>query len=88
MAYAVEISKAAARELRRLPRQDITTIKDRILALSLEPRPAGVRKIAGRERSYRVRSGAFRVIFDIFDDDQTVVISHVLRRTETTYRRL
>ena len=88
MAYAVEISKATARELRRLPRQDVATIRAHILALGLEPRPAGVRKIADRERSYRIRVGAFRVIFDIFDDKQTVVISHVLRRTETTYRRL
>ena len=88
MAYAVEISQAAARDLRRLPGRELVAIKKRILALGLEPRPASVRKIVDRERSYRIRVGVFRVIFDILDDRTTVVIARVLRRSETTYRRL
>jgi len=85
--YRVEISPAAGRDLRRLPAAIRKKLEPTVLALADEPRPDGVRKIRGQERSYRVRQGDYRVIYDIDDDERLVVILHVDRRSESTYRR-
>ena len=88
MGYRVEIAPAAGRDLKRLPAPVRGRLEDAISGLRKEARPAGSKKITGRERSYRIRAGAFRVVYEVFDDERLVVIARVLRRTETTYRRL
>lgn len=59
-----------------------------ILALAENPRPRGVRKIRGTEHCYRLRVGPYRVIYDVLDARQLVVVLGVGRRTESTYRGL
>jgi mRNA interferase RelE/StbE len=82
------LAPAAGRDLKRLSPTIKGRLHDSISALGEDPRPAGSKKITGRERSYRVRTGAFRVAYEIFDDERLVVIARVVRRTETAYRRL
>ncbi|MBI2303182.1 MAG: type II toxin-antitoxin system RelE/ParE family toxin [Chloroflexi bacterium] len=88
MPYRVEISPAAGRELRRL----LLPVRDRlepvIMALAEEPRPQGVRKLQGGERAYRIRVGDYRVVYEVYDNENLVVILRVGRRTESTYRRV
>jgi len=86
--YRVEIAPAAGRDLKRLAEPVRDRVEAAIRSLAERPRPPGSKKITGRERSYRIRVGAFRVVYETFDDERLVVIARVLRRTETTYRRL
>ncbi len=88
MPYRVEVTPAAGRDLRRLPEAGRSRVLEAVGRLANDPRPPTWRKLAGWERRYRIRSGDFRVIYDIFDSDPTVVIARVIRRSETTYRRL
>ena len=88
MGYRVEIAPAAGRDLKRLPLPVKRRLRDAIFDLRKEARPVGSKKITGRERSHRIRAGAFRIIYEVFDDERLIVIARVLRRTETTYRRL
>ncbi len=87
MPHRVEVSPAAGRELRHLPTQVRARLQPIILALAEEPRPHGVRKIEGEDRSYRIRVGAYRVVYEVDDAEQLVVILHVGRRDERTHRR-
>jgi mRNA interferase RelE/StbE len=57
-----------------------------ILDLADDPRPSGVRKLASLERVYRLRVGAYRVIYEIYDDRLLVLVLQVARRSESTYR--
>ena len=86
MLYTVELAPAAQRDLRRLPPQIKHRLASPIQALSQSPRPPGVRKVQGQERTWRIRVGSFRVIYDLYDDQQLVVILKVDRRGESTYR--
>ena len=86
MPYRVELAPAAARELRRLPRQIQQRIEPVILALGHTPRPTGVRKLRSEAQTYRIRIGYYRVIYDVYDNQQLVVVLHVYRRSESTYR--
>lgn len=88
--YRLEVSPAADRDLDRLKqrirRQDFEHLRTAIGSLADEPRPRGVRKIKGAERAYRIRVGSYRVVYEIYDNENLVVLLQIARRTETTYR--
>ena len=88
--YTIEVSPAADRDLERLKgrirRHDFERLRIAIRGLADEPHPHGVRKIEGAETAYRIRVGNYRVVYEIYDSENLVLILQVVRRTETTYR--
>jgi mRNA interferase RelE/StbE len=88
--YRIEVSPSAYRDLQklteRISKSDFERIREAIRSLSEEPRPDGVRKIKGAERSFRVRVGNYRVIYDMYDSEKLVVLIQVSRRNENTYK--
>ena len=56
--------------------------------LAGEPRSQGVRKIRGTEKAYRIRTGNYRVVYDVYDTDDVVLILQIARRSEATYRQI
>jgi mRNA interferase RelE/StbE len=89
--YRIEVSPAADRELEKLKgrirRQDYERLRDAVRSLVNEPRPQGVRKIKGAEKAYRIRVGRYRVIYEVYDNDNLILILLIARRSETTYRQ-
>ncbi len=89
--YRLEVSPAADRDLEKLKgrirRQDFERLRDSVNGLAEEPRPQGVRKIKGEEKAYRIRVGSYRVVYEVYDNDNLVLILQVARRSETTYRQ-
>ncbi|MGK2850391.1 MAG: type II toxin-antitoxin system RelE family toxin [Candidatus Limnocylindrales bacterium] len=81
----VEVAPAAQRDLRRLPPGDTARLRGPILALALDPHPAGVAKLVGTE-FWRLRVGDLRVIYAIDDSARAVIVLKVARRSESTYR--
>ncbi|MFJ4223595.1 type II toxin-antitoxin system RelE/ParE family toxin [Microbacterium sp. NPDC089695] len=80
--YRVEFTAAAAREIRKLDPQ----IRRRVLAgiseLEREPRPHGVRKLAGFDNAWRVRVGDYRVLYEVVDDQVLVTVVRVAHRRD------
>ncbi len=73
MPYRVELAPAAQRELRRLPPEVQARLAVPIQAL-------------GEDRTWRIRVGSYRVVYDVYDDRELVVVLKVSRRRESTYR--
>lgn len=88
MAYRVEISPAAQRDLRAIPGAPREILAGAVRALGGEPRPVGVRKIRGSQNAWRIRVRDYRVVYEVHDDRSLVVIIKVDRRRERTYRGL
>jgi mRNA interferase RelE/StbE len=88
--YRVEVAPAADRDFQRLKkriqRHAFKRLAVAIRGLADEPRPLGVRKIRGAEKAYRIRVGNYRVVYQIYDDENMVLILQVVRRTENTYQ--
>ncbi len=84
--YRVELKPRAQRELDRLPEADKGRILAALARLADQPRPRQSVKLSGV--TYRLRVGAFRIIYAIFDRDQLVLIGKVARREKDTYERL
>lgn len=53
-------------------------------SLREDPRPAGCKHLA--QELYRIREGEYRVIYAVFDQEQTVFVGKVARRSEKVYR--
>ena len=89
--YRLEVSPAADRDLAKLKgrirKQDFERLRAAVRSLADEPRPQGVRKIKGTEKAYRIRVGSYRVVYEVYNDDNLVLIIQVARRSETTYRQ-
>jgi mRNA interferase RelE/StbE len=83
--YRVFIKPSAVREIEAVPekkqRQRIVT---KIEALSDEPRPFGCEKLSSREQ-YRLRQGAYRVVYAI-DDEKVVVFVVKVGHRSGVYR--
>ena len=79
--YSVFIKPSAAKELETVPLRDRRRLVTRINRLASHPRPAGCEKLTGAER-YRIRQGAWRVLYTIDDEVVTVVVVKVGHRRE------
>jgi mRNA interferase RelE/StbE len=66
MAYTLNFSKQALKELGEIHQPFYSNIKQAIYDLAENPRPNGYKKLKGRD-GYRIRVGNYRIIYDIFD---------------------
>lgn len=85
MAYRIELSRQADRQLRKLPRAVQERLGRTIDALGLNPRPDGYLKLTGMEDTFRVREGDFRIIYQI-RDQQLLVLVLALGHRRDVYR--
>lgn len=81
MSYQLAILRRAVKELAQLPEKDRLRIEADIESLATNPRPHGVKKLTGRE-GYRIRSGDYRVVYEITDRQRTVTVLHVGNRKD------
>lgn len=81
MSYQVLVSKKVAKQIEKIPDPDYIRIKNSILDLGLNPRPAGCKKLEGRD-GYRIRQGNYRIIYDIQDKIKVVAVLDVGNRKE------
>jgi mRNA interferase RelE/StbE len=81
--YRLLIKPSAVKELEALPskktRQRVVT---RIRALAADPRPSGCEKLAGYDDRYRVRQGAYRVVYSVSDRELIVWVVKVGHRKD------
>jgi mRNA interferase RelE/StbE len=82
----IVVAPEASRDLkslaRRPPNSDILRrIDEAILALSVNPRPAGAAKLAPGEL-WRIRVGDYRVLYEIDDRVATITIARIRHRSE------
>lgn len=87
MTYKVEIADAAAKIIRKLPKDEQIRIGQKINKLAENPRPTGIEKLSGKEHIYRIRSGDYRIIYHIQDKILHVLVLKVGHRREV-YRSI
>jgi mRNA interferase RelE/StbE len=66
--YTVILSKKAQKQLDAFSETIALPIIEAITALEQNPRPSGCKKLKGRD-GYRIRTGNYRIIYDIFDTE-------------------
>jgi mRNA interferase RelE/StbE len=71
--YTAVLSKKAQKQLDKLSDNIAEPILDAITDLEKNPKPAGCKKLKGRD-GYRIRIGNYRVIYAIFDQQLIIDI--------------
>ena len=78
--YRILIKPSAVREIEAIPqKRHRQRVVSRIRALASDPRPPGCEKLTGQDR-YRVRQGAYRIVYSVEDDVLLVYIVKVGQR--------
>lgn len=74
MQYEIHFKAPAQRALEKLERQARERLIEAIDSLAEDPRPAGCRKLRGKRDLYRIRVGAYRVVYQVRDEVLVVVV--------------
>ena len=75
------IERRAQKQLARITQPDRDRIVAAVWELAEEPRPVGVRKLAGRE-AWRIRVGDYRIIYEINDQALMVLVIAIGHRRD------
>jgi mRNA interferase RelE/StbE len=73
LGYEVLIIRSAEKELDNLPDTICDRLSKRIISLKDNPRPIGTKKLSGRDE-YRLRIGAYRILYTVDDAEKYVTI--------------
>lgn len=71
------------KQLQALPRTVFGAALRAIVDLTHDPRPPGVKKLAGSRVDWRLRIGEYRIIYEIDDRARTVTVMRVAHRRES-----
>jgi mRNA interferase RelE/StbE len=85
--YAVKIGSAASREIKKLDRQIQVQVIECLDAMQTDPRPKGIEKLSQNPRFYRVRTGDYRLIYNV-DDKLSVIYVVLVRHRRDAYRAI
>jgi mRNA interferase RelE/StbE len=81
MTYTLNFSKQALKELENINDPYYANIKEAIANLTTNPRPMGYKKLKGRD-GYRIRTGNYRIIYNIFDTELIIDIIAIGHRKD------
>jgi mRNA interferase RelE/StbE len=82
MAYRIFLRPAAIRDLDALQGDVRERIEQAIDRLTEDPRPHRSKKLVGSENEWRLRVGAYRVLYLIDDAARRILIARVAHRRE------
>jgi len=83
--YKILYSARVLKELKELNNSIYVKIRERILSLEKEPRQVGALKLTNEE-GYRVRTGDYRILYEIDDKLKTVRLLRIGHRKDV-YRK-
>ena len=87
MTYRIEVAPAAVRQLRKLDPTARRRVQAAIELLADQPRPSGAKKLAGGDGEWRVRTGDYRIVYEVHDDVLRVLVVAIGHRRDIYQRR-
>jgi len=82
---SVRFKPSVQKDLRNLPKDVVSRVMLRIESPRESPFPPGSAKLASTEKMYRVRVGAYRIVYEV-DTRQGIVTVHYVRHRREVYR--
>jgi len=79
--YKVILVRGAQKSLLAIPSPYFEQIEARLQALADNPRPQGCKKLKGRD-GWRIRSGNYRIVYEIDDPSAVVTVRAIGPRGE------
>ena len=86
MTYEIALAPAATGQLRKFDPQVRRRIQAAIELLATEPRPPAATRLVGGAGEWRVRTGDYRIVYEIEDERLLVLVLSVGHRREIYQR--
>ena len=82
MTYRITLAPAAARQLRTFDPQVRRRIQAALELLATEPRPPAATQLVGGSGEWRVRTGDYRIVYEIRDEELLVLVLRMGHRRD------
>ena len=79
--YEIRFRRSVSKDLQAIPKRDVERIVSAIRGLAANPRPLQSQKLSGSEK-YRLRSGNYRILYEIEDAILLVCVVKVGHRKD------
>jgi mRNA interferase RelE/StbE len=80
--FKLQWRSSTKKDLRKLPQQEVVRIIAAAEALAADPFPNGCEKLSGAERTYRMRIGDYRLVYEVIVANQIVEVQRVRHRKD------
>ena len=80
MEYSIEFRPAVLKSLKLLPKRDLVRIKKKIEELGRNLPEPNITKMKGNNPFHKVRTGNYRIIYEIHDNRLVILVVKVGRR--------
>ena len=80
--FSIQWRNSTKKDIRNLPRQEVPRIVAAAVELANNPMPNGSQKLAGSERTYRIRVGDYRILYEVFAESHIVEIQRIRHRKD------
>ena len=87
MQYSVEFRPAVLKELKRFPKRDLAKIKKKIEEIGINLPSLSTTKMKGNNSFHKIRSGDYRIIYEIHDDRLVILVVKIGHRKDV-YKKL
>ena len=85
MNWQIFVASHAQKQLKWISATDSDRIERAIDEMEQDPFRGDIKRMGGQENSWRRRVGAYRIFWEIFDDQKLIRITDIRRRTSKTY---
>jgi len=87
MRFSIYLSTSSQKFLSKLNKIDYERIIKRLKELSIDPFPPDAKRIIGRkEKVFRIRVGEFRILYVVYLDKRSILVSNIDKRSRI-YKR-
>ena len=80
--FKIQWRNSTKKDLRSLPRQEVARVVSAVGELADDALPHGSQKLSGSERTYRIRVGDYRVIYEVFAESWIIEVQRVRHRKD------
>ena len=87
MIYSIEFRPSVLKEIRRFPKRDLVRIKKRIDDLARQLPDPATTKMKGNTPFHKIRSGDYRIIYEIQDDKLIILVVKIGHRKDV-YKKI
>ena len=87
MLYSIEFRPVVLKSLKRFPKRDLVRIKKKIQELGNNLPAPNATKMKGDNSFHKVRSGDYRIIFEVYDYRLVILIVKIGHRKDV-YKKL
>jgi mRNA interferase RelE/StbE len=80
--FEIRWRSSTKKDLRHIPQQEVSRIVSAAARLGDNPLPRGSEKLTGADRTYRLRVGDYRIVYELIRGSNAVEIQRVRHRKD------